>query len=80
MLDLLRDVGLVTRTGIEEARGRLNGNSAGVLDDLVGQGCFCRRYSRSLAAPGAHDLGWIKNLGFDAVEIDRIAGRDGRRL
>ena len=80
VLDLLRDVGLVTRTQIDEARTRLNGASS-VIDVLVRDGVVSADdVSRSLAAQ-AH-MHWvdISEMAVPQDLIDEIKPADARRF
>src|SRR5690349_20114949 len=80
ILDLLRDVGLVTRRQIDEARANLNGEKS-VVDVLVRQGIVSADdVSRSLAAQA--QMSWI-DLGDMIVPqdvIDEIKPHDARRF
>jgi hypothetical protein len=80
VLDLLRDVGLVTRKQIEEARADLNGSTS-VVDVLVRQGIVSADdISRSLAAQ-AH-MHWIdlSDIVVPQEVIDEIKPQDARRF
>jgi type II secretion system protein E len=80
ILDLLRDVGLITHRQIDHARANLNGEKS-VVDALVRQGILSPDdVSRSLAAQ-AH-MSWI-DLGDLVVPqdvIDEIRPQDARRF
>jgi len=80
ILDLLRDVGLVTRRQIDAARANLNGEKS-VVDVLVRQGIVSADdVSRSLAAQAQMswvDLGEI-NVPQDVIE--EIRPQDARRF
>ena len=80
VLDLLRDVGLVTRKQIEEARANLNGSTS-VVEFLVSQGVVSADdISRSLAAQ-AH-MHWVDlaDLVVPQDVIDEIKPQDARRF
>ena len=69
VLDLLRDVGLVTRQQIEEARANLNGSTS-IVELLVRQGIVSADdISRSLAAQAQMQLDRSRRHG-------RAAGGD----
>ena len=80
MLDLLHDVGLVTRAQIDDARTRLEG-ATGVVDVLVRDGVFSHDdVSRSLAAQ-AH-MHWvdIAEMVVPPDVIAEISPQDARRF
>jgi type II secretion system protein E len=80
VLDLMRDLGLVTRRQIEEARVHLNGETS-VVDALVRQGIVAAEdISRSLAVET--EMTWV-DLGEMVVPqdvIDEIRPQDARRF
>ncbi len=79
-LDLLRDVGLVTRTQIEEARVALDG-SASVVDRLVRQGLLTANdISRTVAAQA--EMHWIDLADIVVPQdvINEIKPHDARRF
>ena len=80
VLDLLRDVGLVSRQQVEEARTRRNG-SGSVLDVLVKEGVVSGDdISRSLAAQ-AH-MHWVdlSEMIVPQEVINEIKPADARRF
>ena len=80
VLDLLRDVGLVTRKQIEEARDRRNGASS-VVDVLVGDGVVSADdISRSLAAQA--NMQWVdlSEMVVPQEVINEIRPEDARRF
>jgi hypothetical protein len=80
VLDLLRDVGLVTRAQIDDARTRLNGSSS-VVDVLVRDGIVSADdISRSLAAQ-AH-MHWVdlSDIVVPQDVINEIKPGDARRF
>jgi len=80
ILDLLRDVGLVTRRQIEQARANLNGEKS-VVDVLVRQGIVSADdVSRSLAAQA--EMTWIDlaDVVVPPDVIDEIRPQDARRF
>jgi type II secretion system protein E len=80
ILDLLRDVGLLTRRQIEEARSNLNGEKS-VIDILVRQGIVSSDdVSRSLAAQA--QMSWIDLADVVVPQdvIDEIRPQDARRF
>jgi type II secretion system protein E len=80
VLDLMRDLGLVTRRQIEEARVHLNGETS-VVDALVRQGIVAAEdISRRVAAEA--EMTWV-DLGDMVVPqdvIDEIRPQDARRF
>ncbi|MEO8439991.1 MAG: ATPase, T2SS/T4P/T4SS family, partial [Spartobacteria bacterium] len=80
VLDLLRDVGLVTRGQIEEARGERNGSTS-IIERLVRQGLVTADdISRTVAAQA--QMSWV-DLGEIIVPqevIDEIKPQDARRF
>src|SRR6478672_5395420 len=80
ILDLLRDVGLLTRHQIDEARSNLNGEKS-VIDILVRQGIVSPDdVSRSLAAQA--QMSWIDLVDVVVPQdvIDEIRPQDARRF
>jgi type II secretion system protein E len=80
ILDLLRDVGLLTRRQIDEARSNLNGEKS-VIDILVRQGIVSSDdVSRSLAAQA--QMSWIDLADVVVPQdvIDEIRPQDARRF
>jgi len=80
LIGLLRDVGLVTRKQIEEARTQLNGSSS-VVDVLVREGIVSADdISRSLAAQ-AH-MHWVDlaDMVVPQEVINEIKPADARRF
>src|SRR5437879_806897 len=80
LLDLLRDVGLVTRKQIEQARTQLNGSTS-VVEVLVRQGIVSADdVSRSLAAQ-AH-MTWVdlSDMVIPQEIIDEIKPAEARRF
>ena len=80
ILDLLRDVGLVTRRQIEQARANLNGEKS-VVDVLVRQGIVSADdVSRSLAAQA--EMTWIDlaDVVVPPDVIEEIRPQDARRF
>ena len=80
VLDLMRDLGLVTRQQIEAARVHLNGETS-LVEALVRQGIVAAEdVSRSLAAEA--EMTWV-DLGDLVVPqdvIDEIRPQDARRF
>src|ERR1051325_3747711 len=80
VLDLLRDVGLVTRKQIEEARANLNGSTS-VVDLLVRQGLVSADdISRSLAAQAQMHWVDLSDMVVPQCVIDEIKPQDARRF
>jgi type II secretion system protein E len=80
LLDLLRDVGLVTRKQIEQARAHLNGEKS-VVEALVRQGIVTAdEVSRRLAARA--EITWIdlSDIVVPQEIIDEIRPQDARRF
>ncbi|HEY1583658.1 MAG TPA: GspE/PulE family protein [Chthoniobacterales bacterium] len=80
VLDVLRDLGLLTRKQIDEARANLNGEKS-VIDALVRQGIVSADdVSRSLAAQA--EMTWIDlaDLVVPQDVIDEIRPQDARRF
>jgi type IV pilus assembly protein PilB len=80
VLDLLRDVGLVTRKQIEEARADLNG-SVSVVERLVRQGLVSADdISRTVAAQAEMDWIDLADMVVPQDVIDEIKPQDARRF
>jgi type IV pilus assembly protein PilB len=80
VLDLLRDIGLVTRKQIEEARANLNGLT-GVVELLVRQGIVSADdISRSLAAQAQMHWVDLADMVVPQDVIDEIKPQDARRF
>ena len=80
VLDLLRDVGLVTRMQIEEARAQLNGSTT-ILERLVRQGLVSADdISRTVAAQA--QMHWVDLAEMVVPQdiIDEIKPQDARRF
>ncbi len=80
VLQVLEDVGLVTRAQIESARSRLNGN-ASVVDILTRDGVISAvEVSRALAAQAQMDWVDVSAKPIPAEIISQIRGEDARRF
>ncbi len=80
VLQVLEDVGLVTRAQIESARGRLNGN-ANVVDVLTRDGVVSdTEVSRALAAQAQMDWVDVSAKPIPAEIISQIRAEDARRF
>ncbi|MGH8164301.1 MAG: hypothetical protein ACREP1_08220, partial [Rhodanobacteraceae bacterium] len=80
VLDLLRDMGLVTRQQINTARTRLNG-SGSVVDVLVSDGIVSADdLSRSLAAQAQMQWVDLSDLVVPQEVINEIKAADARRF
>ncbi len=80
VLDLLRDVGLLTRKQIEEARAELNGNTS-VVELLVRQGLVSADdISRTVAAQAQMHWVDLADMVVPQDVIDEIKPQDARRF
>ncbi len=81
VLDLLRDVGLLTRKQIEEARAELNGNSSSIVERLVRQGLVTADdISRTVAAQAQMHWVDLADMVVPQEVINEIKPHDARRF